>query len=40
MLHLHNFSSVMVTILNPGKEFRLRDQNLLKGLQKGNSGKD
>ena len=37
--HLHNSSSVMVSILNAGTEFRITHQKLIQGIQKGNSGK-
>ena len=37
--HLHNASSVMVSILNAGTEFRITHQKLIQGIQKGNSGK-
>lgn len=35
--HLHNASSVMVSILNAGTEFRITHQKLIQGIQKGNS---
>lgn len=38
MIHTHSKHCVMVTLLYPGKEFRITHQEMIKGMKKGTTG--
>eukprot|EP00058_Branchiostoma_floridae_P022745 XP_002608235.1 hypothetical protein BRAFLDRAFT_87901 [Branchiostoma floridae] len=38
VIHTHSKAAVMVTLLNPGKEFRITHQQMIKGIRRGKSG--
>lgn len=38
MIHTHSKHCVMVTMLYPGKEFRITHQEMIKGMKKGTTG--
>ena len=38
VIHTHSKHCVMVTLLYPGKEFRITHQEMIKGMKKGTTG--
>ena len=39
MIHTHSKAAVMVTLLYPGKEFKITHQEMIKGISRGQTGK-
>ena len=38
VIHTHSKHCVMLTLLYPGKEFRITHQEMIKGMKKGTTG--
>ena len=38
VIHTHSKAAVMATLISPGKEFRITHQEMIKGVQRGQTG--
>ena len=40
VIHTHSKAAVMATLLYPGKEFKITHQEMIKGISRGQTGKE